>query len=43
MVMGRREERREWRLPGPLYTDDLVLCGESEEYLKGMVGWWDGL
>ena len=22
---------REWRLPGLLYADDLVLCGESEE------------
>ena len=33
--MGRRgmrfqEEGREWRLPGILYADDLVLCGESE-------------
>ena len=25
------EDGREWRLPGLLYTDDLVLCGESEE------------
>ena len=24
-------ERREWRLPGFLYADDLVLDGESEE------------
>ena len=22
------EESREWRLPGLLYADDLVLCGE---------------
>ena len=22
------EEEREWRLPGLLYVDDLVLCGE---------------
>ena len=34
--MGRRgvrfqEEGRECRLPGLLYADDLVLCGESEE------------
>ena len=38
--MGVRfmEERREWRLPCLLYTDDLVLCGESEEDLKLMVG-----
>ena len=49
MEMGRRgvsflEEGREWRLPGFLYTDDLVLlalfvqCGESEEDLRVMVG-----
>ena len=36
MGMGRRgvrfqEEGRELRLPGLLYADDLVLCGESEE------------
>ena len=37
--MGLRflEERREWGLPGLLYTDDLVLCGESEQDLKVMV------
>ena len=33
MGMGRRgvrfqEEGREWRLPGLLYADDLVLCGK---------------
>ena len=33
--VGRREmrfveDRRKWRLPGLLNTDDLVLCGESE-------------
>ena len=28
----------EWRLPGILYADDQVLCGESEEYLRVMVG-----
>ena len=33
--MGRREvrlleDKRKWRLPCLLYTDDLVLCGESE-------------
>ena len=32
------EEGRIWRLPGLLYTDDLVLYGESEEELKVMVG-----
>ena len=29
---------REWRLPGLLYADDLVLCGESEEDLSAVVG-----
>ena len=43
MGMGRRgvrfqKEGREWRLPGLLYADDLVLCGESEEDLRVMVG-----
>ena len=28
---------REWRLPAFLYTDDLVLCGESEEDLRVML------
>ena len=41
--MGRRgvgfmEEGREVRLPGLLYADGLVLCGESEEDLGTMVG-----
>ena len=31
------EDGREWRLPGLLYSDDLVLCGESEEDLRVMV------
>ena len=36
------EEGREWRLPGLLYADDLVLYGKSEEDLKivRMVGWF---
>ena len=43
MGMGRRgltfqEEGREWRLPDLLYADDLVLCGESEEDLRAIVG-----
>ena len=43
MGMGRRgvwfmEEGREWRIPGPLYADDWVLCGELEEDLRVMVG-----
>ena len=28
----------EWRLPGLLYADVLVLCGEREEDLRKMVG-----
>ena len=41
--MGRRgvnflEDGREWRMSGLLYTDDLVLRGESEEDLRVMVG-----
>ena len=28
------------RLTGLLYADDLVLCSESEEDLRGMVGWF---
>ena len=43
MGMGRRgvifmEDGREWRLPDLLYADGLVLCGESEEELRVMVG-----
>ena len=30
------EDGREW-MPGFLYADDLVLCGESEEDLRVMV------
>ena len=41
--MGRRgvsllEDGREWKLHGFLYADDLVLCGNSEEDLRVMVG-----
>ena len=32
------EDGKEWRLPGLLYTGDLVLCIESEEDLRTMVG-----
>ena len=32
------EDEKEWRLPGLLYADDLVLCGASEEDLRVMVG-----
>ena len=43
--MGRRGVRfldygREWRLPGLLYTDDLVQCDESQEDLRVMGGWF---
>ena len=31
------EDGREWRLPGLLYEDDLIFCGESEEDLRAMV------
>ena len=34
------KDRREWRLPGLLYADGLVLCGESKEDLRVMVGWF---
>ena len=30
-------EVREWRSPGLLYADDLLLCGKSGEDLKVMV------
>ena len=29
-TMGVRFSRGKRRLPGPLYADDLVICGESE-------------
>ena len=32
------EEGREWRLPGLLHEDELVLCGELEEDLRTIVG-----
>ena len=40
---GRRgvrfqEEGRVWKLPGLLYADDLVFCGESEEGLRVING-----
>ena len=44
MEMGRRgvrflEEGREWRLPGLLYVDDLLSCGELEGDLRVMIGY----
>ena len=43
MGIGRKgvsflKDGREGRLPGLLYADDLVLCGEPEEDLRVMVG-----
>ena len=32
------EEGREWRLPGLLYANNLVLCSESEKDLKVILG-----
>ena len=31
------EDEREWRLPGLLYADDVVLCGKSKKDLRAMV------
>ena len=47
MGIRRREVRflekgREGRLPGLLYRYDLVLCGESKEELRAMVGLFVG-
>ena len=38
--MGVRfsEEERKWRLSGLIYTNDLVLCGESEKDLRMKMG-----
>ena len=43
MGIGRKgvrfqEEGRECRLPGFLYVDAFVLCGESDEDLRAIVG-----
>src|SRR5678815_4169579 len=35
------ENGRERRMPYLLYADDLVLCGESEESLKGLMERFD--
>ena len=32
-----QEDGREYRLPGFLSTDDLVLCGQSEGDLRAMM------
>ena len=43
MGMGRRgvrilEEGRERKLPGLLYADNFVFCGDSEEDLRAILG-----
>ena len=38
-----QEEEREWRLTGLLYADGLILCGDSEEHLRAIVGCFVGL
>ena len=35
---GDGKEGGEWRLPGLLYANDLVLCVKSEEDLRVMMG-----
>ena len=37
MGVSFSEEKREWRLPGLLCADDLVLCDASEEDSNEMV------
>ena len=38
---GENEDGRKLRLSGLLYADDLVLCGESDDDLRAMVGHFD--
>ena len=40
---GDKKEGRKLRLPGLLFADDLVLCGESEEELTAVVGHFVGV
>ena len=37
MEMRFRKEKRIWKLPGPMYANDLVLCNESEEDLRAVI------
>ena len=37
---GDEKEGREWRLPGHLYADDLVLRVQLKEALRVMVEWF---
>ena len=32
------EEGSEWRLPGLLFADDLILCDESKIHQRAMMG-----
>ena len=34
--MRSHKEKRDWRLPGLFYADDLVLSGESEEDMSSV-------
>ena len=36
--MSSLEDGKDWILGGLLHADDLVICGESEEDLRWMVG-----
>ena len=36
--MRFQEEEKDWRLPSLMYADELVLCGESEEDPRAVVG-----
>ena len=38
VVVRFSEGKREWRLPGLLNTDELVLCDELKDNLRVMMG-----
>ena len=40
MKMGMRRREVRFLVDGLLHTDDLVLCGESKEDLRAVVGWF---
>ena len=42
-MKGENGERKEWRFPALVYADDLVLCSESKEDLREMVGCFVGV
>ena len=35
--------KEDWILPSLLYVDNLIMCGESEEDLRAIVGRFDGV